>query len=95
VQFRITLIHSLITVTLPVPVIGLAGGVAADVTNVRTDFVNQVKQLTQPKTVSVADTAIGQNVDVLIDGYELANLVAVAVADPAISAGGQVHLGHE
>lgn len=51
--------------------------------NVHTDFTAQVNALTeQPRTVSVPDPVTGQNVDVLIDGYKLANLVLTASLVP-------------
>lgn len=50
---------------------------------VRSDFTAQVNALTeQPRTVTVPDPATGQNIDVLIDGYKLANLVLTASLVP-------------
>lgn len=51
--------------------------------DVRADFTTQVNALTaQPRSVTVPDPVTGQSINVLIDGYKLANLVLTASLAP-------------
>jgi pimeloyl-ACP methyl ester carboxylesterase len=49
------------------------------------EFISLVRALTeQPRTIAVADHGSGRQVDVVVDGYKLANLVVRSSTDPEL-----------